>query len=189
MYTLQVLTPPASEPVTVADMHAQLRLNDSSEDTLLATYISAAREMFEKMTLRTILPTTYRQHVPYFTSAVTLMMAPVTSIIGVSYWDKDETLQTASVRSDTISLPGTVWMDTYPVTSPNKNPKAFVDYVAGWVNLAAVPAQVKTAIMLLAAHYYEHRESSTTDILNEVPIGFRAVCDQYKTGLVGSWGM
>ena len=188
MYTLQVITPPTSEPVTVADMHAQLRLNDSSEDALIATYISAAREMFEKLTLRTVLPTTYRQHVPYFTSAVTLMMAPVIAVNVVNYWDINDTLQTATVRSDTISLPGTIWMDVYPVTSANRQPKAYVEYVAGWANLAAVPAQVRTGIMLLAAHYYEHRESSTTDILNDVPQGFTAICNQYKTGMVGSWG-
>ena len=170
-------------------MHAQLRLNDSSEDALIQTYISAAREMFEKMTLRTVLPTTYRQHVPYLTGAVTLMMAPVIAINLVSYWDVNDTLQVATVRSDTISLPGSIWMDIYPVTSTNKSPKAYVEYSAGWPNLAAVPAQVRTAIMLLAAHYYEHRQSSTTDVLNDVPQGFKSICDQYRTGLVGNWGM
>jgi uncharacterized phiE125 gp8 family phage protein len=87
-----------------------------------------------------------------------------------------------------ISCPGSVWLDSYPVTSSTKSPKAYVEFEAGW-EPEQVPEMAKTAIKLLAAHYYENRNSHSETSLETVPMGFKAVCEQFKTGLMGPFGM
>lgn len=62
MYGLQVITPPATDPVAAADLRAWLRLNDASEDGLLAELLAGAVDLFENDTNRPVLATVYRQH-------------------------------------------------------------------------------------------------------------------------------
>ena len=189
MYTIETITPPATEPVSVAELKDHLHMNHDDEDTQLAQFITSARELFESWTGRAVHPTGFRQHVPYLNSRIYLMRAPVTAITAVKYYDAEDQLQTASgYYTDRISTPASVWFQSYPVTSPTITPKAFVEFTAGW-DEAAVPEGVKLAIKLLAGHYYDHREAFGTDNLTALPMGFRSVCDQYKTGLIGPWGM
>jgi uncharacterized phiE125 gp8 family phage protein len=189
MYTLVVITPPATEPVTVAELKSHLRLNDDSEDALLSGFITTARTMFEEATGRAVVSTGFRQHVPTLAAPVYLMKYPVISLNAVKYYDEAGALQTANPSTyytDTISVPAQVWFDDYPDTSDTKKPVAYVEFTAGW---ATVPETVKTAIKLLAGHYYHNREAYTDSRLDELPQGFRAVCELYKTGLIGPWGM
>jgi uncharacterized phiE125 gp8 family phage protein len=189
MYTLEIITDNNNLVVPLDDVKTHLRLNHDDEDDALTRYLRTATQMFEAWTGRSVLARTYRQHVHYFNSTVYLMKAPVREVVAVKYWDADNQLQTAAdFHEDTISIPGSVWFDTYPVTSSTKRPKAFVEFEAGW-DADKVPEDVKTAIMLLAGHYYEHREAFTDENLTALPMGFRAVCDQYKTGLMGPWSM
>lgn len=187
MYTIKTITPPAAEPVTVDELKAQMRVSTGVEDDLFAAYITSAREMFEALTLRAVMTTTFRQHCPYLTGPIYLMRGEVQTIDSVKYYDVADQLQTASgYYTDTISTPSSVFFLNYPNVSTYKSPVAYVDFTAGW-EADQVPAMVKTAIRLLAAHYYEYREAFGTDNLNELPMGFKAVCDQYKLGLQGNW--
>jgi len=189
MYQLVEITPPATEPVTVDELKSHLRLNDDSEDDLLSAFITTARIMFEEATGRAVVSTEYRQHVPILAAPVYLMKYPVISVDSVKYYDQDGTLQTANsstYHADTISIPATIRFDSYPTTSSTISPVAYVEFTAGW---ATVPEPVKLAIKLLAGHYYQNREAYTETDLDELPKGFRAVCDLYETGLIGNWGM
>lgn len=189
MYTLEIATDNNSLPVPLDEVKTHLHLNHDDEDDALTRYIRTATQMFEAWTGRSVLERTYRQHVHYLNSTVYLMKAPVREVVAVKYWDTDNQLQTAEdYHEDIISTPGSVWFDSYPVTSSTKRPKAFVEFVAGWDD-DKVPEDVRTAIKLLAGHYYEHREAFSENDLNTLPMGFKAVCDQYKTGLMGPWGM
>lgn len=191
MYTLVVITPPATEPVTVAELNSHLRLNDTSEDALLAAFITTARTIFEEATGRAVVTTGFRQHVPTLNAPVHLMKYPLGTITAVKYYDTNGTLQTANPSTyytDTVSVPAQVWFDNYPSTSTTKKPAAYVEFTAGWAT-ATVPETVKLAIKLLAGHFYHNREAYTELNLEELPHGFRAVCDLYKTGLIGNWRM
>ena len=57
----KVITPVATEPVTLAQARLQVRLTDddgTDEDTLLTAYITAAREIAEHYTGRALAPQT-----------------------------------------------------------------------------------------------------------------------------------
>ena len=187
IYTLEVITTPASEPVTLQELKDFLRLNDSSEDTLLTGFIKAARELFENLTGRAIVSTAYRQHFPTLSGPLYLMRAQVTAVTAVKYYDANDVLQTAAgYYTDVVSTPSKVWFDTYPTTSSGKRGNvAYVDFTAGW---SSCPELVKTGIKLMSAHYYEFRAEYQETDLSRLPMGFKAVCDQYKTGLLGPWG-
>lgn len=185
MYSISVLTPPASEPVTVSQLKAQLRLNTTDEDSLLAGMITSARMMFEGRTNRAVMPTQFRQYLSSFDSTVYLMRGQVTSIDAVKYYDPSGTLQTSTTYlSDTVSLPAKIWYQTWPSTTYTLQPAASVDFTAGWTE---PPALVVQGILLLAAHYFEHRAAWEDDHLTELPMGFRSVCGMFDCGLQGEW--
>src|SRR4051812_27819563 len=75
---LTVTTPPASEPVTAAELAAHLKLNTgTAEYDALTGFIKAARELFERHTGRILLPTVFRQSLTELSAAVELLRAPV----------------------------------------------------------------------------------------------------------------
>ena len=56
---LRLATDAASEPVTVADAKAYARVDDSADDTLIGTLITAARKRVEKETGLALMPQTW----------------------------------------------------------------------------------------------------------------------------------
>src|SRR4051794_14941562 len=61
--SIEVVTPPAEEPVSLDELKLQTRVDNAEEDALLSSYIAAAREAFEHLTDgRVIVATTYREH-------------------------------------------------------------------------------------------------------------------------------
>lgn len=66
MFYDPVITPPASEPITVSYLKSFVRTNISDEDALIPDFISTARQQFEHLTQRPVLATTFRQYVDRF---------------------------------------------------------------------------------------------------------------------------
>lgn len=190
MYQLVTHVDNTDLPVSLDALKLHLGLNNGTdEDDDLTGFIRTAAALFEKYTGRSILPRTFRQYVPALNGPITLMAYPVRSIDSVSYYDPNNSLQTANGwHSDAISLPAEVWFESYPSTSTTRRPVAYVTFQAGW-DADKVPAEVLTAIKLLAGDYYENREANGESVLSELPNGFRAICDLYRTGLIGPWGM
>lgn len=211
MYSITTITPPVSEPVSVATLKASLRLNTSDEDSLLAGYITTARMQFEHLTQRAVFTQTLRQYVqaiahtgaawdvcdpfgignlyprqsPYPT--LYIMRGDVQSVSSVHYYDAAGSLQTSSTHTtDLIGNPARVyWASGLPSITTAQPHVAYCDFVAGWTS---VPADVCTAIQLMASHYYEQRSAYVTDNLKELPHGFASICSKYTLGLSGSWG-
>lgn len=193
MYTLQTITEPSTEPVTDAELKASLRLNTTSEDALLPDFITTARVTFETVTRRPVLPTVYRQWFERFTEPVYLVRGGVTAVASVHYYDQTDTLVTLDPMlwdSDLTGLVPSVFVPTnyYPATSTKKVPVGYVQFTAGWADAASVPRPVKVAIKLLAAHLFKHRHAYDAQTVAELPMGFRAVCDQYRTGMISQMG-
>lgn len=183
---IEVLTPPAAEPVTLAELKNAIRTNTgTAEDADLTGYLVAAREQFELETGRAVMPTTFRQWLPGL-GRITLRRGKVLSLVQVKYYDQADVLQTLTgLELDAAGIPAEVYLQSgaYPATRSTRLRPAYVDFIAGWPNAAAVPLSVKTAIKLLAAHYYANREAYTEGQLVELPRGFTYVCGLWDTGL------
>jgi Phage gp6-like head-tail connector protein len=57
---LELITPPAIEPITLAEAKAHARVDSSDDDVYLTALITAAREMIERMTGRALISQTGR---------------------------------------------------------------------------------------------------------------------------------
>jgi uncharacterized phiE125 gp8 family phage protein len=203
-----VVTPPAEECVTVAEVKLQTRVDTAEEDDLILSYIKSARAQFETMTHgRVILSTTFREthqrwndlfgyHPRYYYNygkslAIKLHRAPVTSVTSIQYRDIDDVLQTLSASSYIVDTDGKCALINfkagvgYPALSPNYPRPIRITYVAGNETVEEVPEDIKDAVRSLAALKYWQRESHTDGSLSPVPNGFDAVCVQHDTGL---WG-
>lgn len=185
---ITVLTPPAAEPVTRAELVAQMMLNVAPSDAELDRWIKAARELFEKQTGRAVLPTAFRQHCSEFSGPIDLQAGPVISVQAVNYIDRAEAAQAlGSFDLDAAEIPATVYVASgvYPLASTKKRRPVTIDFTAGWANAAAVPAMVKGAILLLAAHFYQNREAYLNSAfeMRTMPQGWERVVELHRTGL------
>ena len=109
-----VVTPAASEPITLTEAKNFLRVDGSDDDALITALISAAREMCEQYTRRILVTTTideYFDGFPNYKNAVSkdiiyLSRGPVQSITSLKYVDEigsEETVASSYYVSDTIS--------------------------------------------------------------------------------------
>jgi uncharacterized phiE125 gp8 family phage protein len=152
--TIQIVTPPASEPLTLAEVKEFLRVDHSDDDATLAIFITAARQLCESYTRMALLPTTFEeyfddfpQYTGTFKDEIRLSRSPVSAVTYVKYIDGNETTITADAaeyKVDTISRPARIspdngWFGTYETINV-----VFVRYVAGFANAGVRTSAVET---------------------------------------------
>ena len=161
---LKVITPPAVEPVTLADVQAQTVVAPNADDALLLIAISAVRAHGEALTRRSWAPQTIEvvlDGFPY--GKIELPNGPVTSITSVSYLAADGTetvLDTALYDIDIDSLVASVapiYGTSWPETA-NKPNAVRVRYEAGWKDVDFPPA-LKQWMLVMIASFYAQREN------------------------------
>ncbi|MFK7695400.1 head-tail connector protein [Paenibacillus sp. HJGM_3] len=156
----RVITPPAVEPVTLAEVKAHLRIDFTDDDVYLSALISAARDYAEGFQHRSLVPQTLEYTDHCFSPVVRLRRGPVTEIVSVSYTAIDGSEQTITPADYTLTsndelIPkyGTYW----PLTI-GYGDAVRIRYKAGYTD---VPCATKQAMLLLIGHWYENRESVT----------------------------
>jgi uncharacterized phiE125 gp8 family phage protein len=184
--TIQVVTPPASEPLTLAEVKEFLRVDHSDDDATLAIFIAAARQLCESYTRLALLPTTFEEYFdefPEYTGTykdeIRLSRSPVSAVTYVKYIDGNETTITASAsdyKTDLISQPARIspdngWFGTYETINA-----VFIRYVAGYANAAAVPAPLKHGMLLVIGDMYENR----TDSVKRLPTATEYLWNPYR---------
>jgi uncharacterized phiE125 gp8 family phage protein len=196
MYSVDVHTAASGQPLTAAQLRGWLRLNHATEDDTLDELVAAAVERFESDTRRPVLATVYRQSLAAWPCGpIVLGRGGVTAVGAVKrYTDAGGTTEdVAGYVADLTTPPARVTLPDVPDPVETAGgvavtPVGYVEFTAGWANAAAVPALVRTALKLLAAHWYEHREAYREGALVETPDGWARVVNQYRLGLSGDWG-
>ena len=184
--TIQIVTPPASEPLTLAEVKEFLRVDHSDDDATLAIFITAARQLCESYTRLALMPTTFEeyfddfpQYTGTFKDEIRLSRSPVSAVTYVKYIDGNETTITANAadyKIDTISRPARIspdngWFGTYETINA-----VFVRYVAGFADAASVPAPLKHGMMLVIGDMYENR----TDSVKRLPTASEYLWNPYR---------
>jgi uncharacterized phiE125 gp8 family phage protein len=192
MYGLVRTAAPASDPVTLAEAKAWLRLDTSADDDLVTSLIQAATNHVETAYGRQLVQASWRLSLDYFPwpngfdllvapvanpdpRTIRLPKAPLISVASVTYYDMGDnllTLDPAVYEVDATTDPGRVCLamnKVWPVT--RLKPGAVrIAFTAGYGAASDVPAQIKTAIKLIVAHWYENRESTVLGtIATDVP--------------------
>lgn len=188
-----VKTPPAIEPITLAEAKAHLRVDGTDDDAYITALITAARERIEDYLDRALIQQTLvytRDRWPQG-NEIALPGGKVLSVVSITYKD------TAGIEhpftgylADTESVPGRIVL-AYGASWPGDalhplNPVR-IEYTAGYGSAAAnVPQKIKQAILLLIGHLYEHREEITADKLERLPFGVTALVEREKVYWVES---
>lgn len=175
---LRLITAPAVEPVSVAAAKLFLRVDGNEDDAIILSLIKAAREKGEELSRRAFITQTWEMTVNCWPSnyVLKLFRPPLISVTHVKYTDRLGTEATwTNYRLDIKSEPGTIIFDNIPGVSLRETGGITVRFVAGYGAAEThVPERIKTAILLLVAHWYEHRETiNVGNIVSEVPMGSR----------------
>lgn len=189
---LTTVTPPASDPVTLIEAKAHLRVDDDDEDGLIAGYILAARDHVENDThLRLITQTldyTVDDYWPcvqvrgYLKRRIEFPVKPVQSVTSITYVDENGTNQTLASNQYVLRSDGPVHFvePAYGVTWPTVRCQTAcitVRFVAGFTD---VPNSLTQGIRLLIGHAYEHREAVTNGTFTEVPLALEAMISPHR---------
>lgn len=153
-----------TEPVTLNQAKAHLRVDGSDEDSLISALITAARHDAENRLGRALLQSTWRLTLDGFPtspgSALALQMAPIIAITSVQHYDPAGVLQTldpSAYRLADHSLEPTA---TWPATQARLDALQ-VTYTAGYGTTAdKVPAPIVQWILLAIGDLFAHRERS-----------------------------
>lgn len=182
----QLVTPPTSEPVTLADAKAHLRVDAvvTEDDALITLMIVAVRQYAEQLTACSLLTQQWRLVLDAFPGpslmgvpagvpfslpghAILLEKGPVQSIDAITYTAMDGSAQTLAPELYFADLSGTLVRITprfgqiWPITLPQIG-SVQVLFTAGYGSAAAVPAGLVQWIKLRLGSLYENREDVVT---------------------------
>ena len=182
--SLTLVTDLAYEPVSLEEQKEHLRLDITADDHYVSSCITAARGFIEGQVKRSLMPKTYDYNIdycwPYKDGAIRIdfPLNPVTSVTSISYVDSDGATQTLAASQYTVVARefNSYIVAAYNVSLPDVRwvPNAItVRFVTG--NSSTVPDELRRAIMILAGHYYENRETSM-----DAPIAIEALISPFR---------
>lgn len=182
-------TPTTDLPIDVYKAHLQMGsgfTDDNLQDEVLESYVRAAIAAIETRIGKVLMQRQFSWALTRWSdsSAQTLPVAPVGRIISITVADASgaETIidpekyafEADSHRPRIVSLTGTL-----PRVSAAGNLTIVFEagFGASWDD---IPADLRQAVLLLAAHYYENR-SNTSGAGGIVPFGVMSLIEPYRT--------
>lgn len=169
----KVTTQPTSEPITLNEAKAWLKVDFTEDDAVINSLISAAREEVENFTLHKLMPQTITEKFNALNNGLELSVYPVSSIQSITYIDEDgnnQTLSTSDYVLDNFQrMPRITPKNgvTWPSVLSEENAVTVV-YSAGYLNADEVPAGIKNAMLRIIGNWYEKREESVRKMPTDV---------------------
>lgn len=176
---LRIVLPPASDPITLAEAKAQLRVTDTSNDLIIAGLIPAATKFCQSLVQRVFVVQTLEWVLPSWRECLEVPIAPVlaSQITSIKYVDwatqAQATLDPASyvvqTHGDSVRIVpkfGTHW----PLLFARSPEPVVVRFDAGYETPADLPGNVKAAILLMLRHLYTMGEVNLT-LASETAVG------------------
>ena len=203
-----LITAAAAQPVSVAECKSDLRIDAgvTIEDDLISDYIDAAARYCSEVTGRKLISETWKYGIgnepgkfvatpfkPVFNSfqPIELPFTPVSAIVEVQYFDADNVSQTLPLADfylynyDQSSVLAPVLNYEWPSFYERRD-ALNITFTTGYGATGAdVPSNIKRAIRLLVAHWYETRTAVVVGtIVANVPFGVDAMLNVDRTGWV-----
>jgi len=197
MYTFRISSISTREPVTVEEIKTFLRISHTNEDPLLLGYITAARQVAEQITKRSLINTEWELTLDGFKSKIIElpMGAPLTTSIA------DVVITYRKSTGDSTTLPSTCYVVDYrsepaiirlpyngewPDDVEDAPGSVHIIYRSGYSSLTTpttiVPAAIRQWIQMRVGQMYEYREPMITDtIMSELKRDFvDGLLDPYR---------
>lgn len=177
---LLLVSPPAEEPVSLAEAKLHLRVDFTDDDALITALITAARTAAETITGRQLVTARWKLVLDSFPGpslmgvpagtpfslpghAILIPKCPIQSLVSIQYLDMASTWQVMPATDYTVDLAceparitpvfGKIW----PITLPQIG-AVTVTFDAGYGAASAVPEGLKSWIKLRVGSLYAHRE-------------------------------
>lgn len=168
--TLTILTPPAEEPVSLAEAKAFLRVTHDAEDALIGALVTAARSRIEAELGLALVSTGFTETLDAWplmrTGAAKLSRGPLLSVDEIRI--DGEALDPARYAARLATRPGLI----APAGAGLPNPQGVhgaieIDFTAGFGAAEDVPAPLAQAVLVLTAHAFEYRQGEAPVSLAE----------------------
>lgn len=177
---------PGTEPITLTQAKAQLRVDGSDEDTILAALIAAARAHLESSCgVRFAARTGATMKCDAFADLARLPEAPVTSITSITYIDTDGAAQTLST-------------DVYELRADGVEAAVVLKYNQSWpaiqlgsritvtaaIGYSTAPSDITHAMLMLTSHFYDNRSAvAVGETAAEFPFAVNALICNHRRGV------
>lgn len=188
-YSWQIANEPLIEPISLTEAKLHLRVDHSTDDTLIASLIRAARQYCENFQNRTYIATTYNLKLSQFCDVIELPRSPIVTINSITYVDSGGTTQTVSssvYELDTYVEPNAVvlkYSQIWPNTRGHRN-DITINYTAGYsASFTAAVSDVCTCAVRTFTEGTIVRPRNTDGAL---PAGLTANTDYYVRDISGN---
>lgn len=173
---IKVITPPTSEPITLAEAKANLRVVFDDEDADITRMIRAARQMAEERLNRALMPQTLAFAADGFCGVLKVPRPPLRQLDSIKYIDGDGAEQTLATGYivDGFTEPPMIFT-AYGTPWPTARAQAgavVVQYQAGYEDAASVPEPIRQWMLLAINAFYEHRSAIATEQTYALPEDF-----------------
>lgn len=156
MPVINLITDATTDPLTLTEVKNFLRVDISTDDSLITRIIKTAVKQCELYTQKTLITKTYKYS--FYTSirqAVKLLYTPVQSITSIKTVDEE--------NEETVVNSGSYFVDTVGgILNFNTVPANFyridITYITGYGNSANdVPEELKQAMLIHIARMYDDK--------------------------------
>lgn len=167
---LTQLSPPAAEPLTLAEakLHLRVDVDITDDDSLITALIVTARQQAEHRTGRALVSQQWRLGLDRFADdSLELPLPKLQSVQSVTYLDADGVRQTlAGAEYDVVTdeLVGRL-LPAFGKTWPDcriRPGSVQVSYTCGYGAASDVPQSIKAWMLLAIGAWYENREALTS---------------------------
>jgi uncharacterized phiE125 gp8 family phage protein len=193
---LKLITPPAVEPVSLAEAKLHLRVDETADDDLIRSLIQTCRQDIETLCLHALITQTWNLYLDGFPgcSEIELPWPPLQSVTGVYYIEEggvEKTFASSNYFVDINSTPGKIVLKTSASWPAMSNPQVAnpvrIEFKCGFGDIpSSVDYRAIAAIKLLLGHYYENREAVFMGRTNPVllPMGVSGLCWDLRARMV-----
>jgi uncharacterized phiE125 gp8 family phage protein len=193
-HALEIVDAPAITPIALGEVKAQLRVEHSDDDVMIHRLIAVAVAYTDVRGAlgQAMITQKWAQWMgPNPQQKVALVLGPVQSVTAIKYYDVDGVLQTDTLTNyqtfgtDFTSTVGPKDGFSWPATQ-NRSDAIRIEYEIGFGNaISDVPQSIRHALMLLVGHWYDNREQSQADKLQDIPYGFQELLNISRVSWYG----
>jgi uncharacterized phiE125 gp8 family phage protein len=168
-----LITPPTVEPVTLTQAKAHLRVDISDDDQKITDLIVSARAHIEALANLALLTQTWDQIMddfPYPNYPIELNRWPVQSIGSIKYTSAaniTSTWPSTNYIANLANIPprvAPVYAQFWPILALQTIGNCTIRTVNGWTDASIVPPDLKQAVLMLVADWYEDREDELVGV-------------------------
>lgn len=164
---LSINTAPTTEPATLAEVRAWLRLPDdvTTDDTMIENIlIPAARKACEAWCNRAFISQKWQISLDCQPDVIELPLGYVTEVDSIKTIDDDGSTETTESSTTTYHAVTGEWARVFLrvgavwTTTTRSYDVMRIVYTVGWANAAALPPELKQAVIATAAYWYENED-------------------------------